>query len=117
MYGGGLLGSLESQVSSLDGGFAIRVHRYEAYPALKTLGVKVSKTEKPARAGDPPVDILTPLMPFWYRMNFSLKTSVPLSTRVHGEAFAEALDRTQLADYQQEFNPSMGQDVNGVDAS
>jgi hypothetical protein len=117
MYGGGLLGSLESQVSSLDGGFAIRVHRYEAYPALKTLGVKVSKTEKPARAGDPPVDILTPLMPFWYRMNFSLKTSVPLSTRVHGEAFAEALDRTQLADYQPEFNPSMGQDVNGVDAS
>jgi hypothetical protein len=50
-------------------------------------------------------------------MNFSLKTSVPLSTRVHGEAFAEALDRTQLADYQPEFNPSMGQDVNGVDAS
>ncbi|MDA7585920.1 hypothetical protein N9359_02720 [Luminiphilus sp.] len=113
MYGAGLLGSMESQVSSLDGGFRIRVHRYEAYPALKTLGIKVSREEAPAKEGDPPIDILTPLMPFWYRMNFSLQTSIPLLTRVHGESFSEALDSGQLCDYKPEFTPSMGQETSG----
>ena len=109
MYGGGLLGSMESRVSGLDGGFTIRAHRYSTYPALETLGIKITRTENPASAGDPLIDVLTPLMPFWYRMDFELKTSVPLSTRVHGEAFSEPLDCNQLSDYLPEFDPTMGQ--------
>ena len=113
IYGGGLLGTLESQMSRLDGGFTIRVHRYEAYPAVEMLGLKVTRVEKAARAGDPEVDVLTPLMPFWYRTDFKLKDSVPLSTRIHGEDLPGTLELGQLGDYIPEFSISMGQKLPG----
>lgn len=100
-------------MSRLDGGFTIRVHRYEAYPAVEMLGLKVTRVEKAARAGDPEVDVLTPLMPFWYRTDFKLKDSVPLSTRIHGEALPGALEQGQLGEYTPEFPPSMGQGLQG----
>ena len=117
MYGAGLLGSMESQVSGLDGGFTIRAHRYQAYPALEKLGIAVTRTEQPSEPGNPPVDILTPLMPFWYRMDFTLMTSFPLSTEVHGEPVPARLREDQLPDYLPEFAFSAGQNRDGGDAA
>ncbi len=117
MYGGGLLGSAESQLTRLDGGFTIRAHRYEAYPALDKLGIVVTRTEKPDQDGYPPIDVLTPLMPFWYRMDFTLPSTNPLGTEVHHDVLKHKLTENQLPYYGPEALFTTGKYVMAEDAS
>ncbi|MBT5819248.1 MAG: hypothetical protein HOI25_13030 [Proteobacteria bacterium] len=79
--GMGMLGSVESMMTSMDGGFSVHVHRFPAYPVVEKLGLAVSHTLTPD--GGVPVDVLKPCLPFWINMDFNFTGSEPLSTLVH----------------------------------
>lgn len=89
--GMGMLGSIESMMSSLDGGFSVNVHRFPAYPVVEKLGLAVSHTLTPDTGV--PIDVLKPCLPFWIDMDFTFTGSEPVATLVHDKKIEDELHR------------------------
>ena len=100
LHGMGLLGNIVSMLSSMDGGFSIRVHRFAAYPVVEKLGLEVSHSEN--SAGGVPVDILKPCLPFWVNMDFNLRGCEPLATLVHDKPVNANPKKSDLPPYSPE---------------
>jgi len=58
----GLLGDYSVLFGDPSGGYSIRLHQYEAYPIVDSLGLKVQRIEKAENAH---AAILKPVFPFW----------------------------------------------------
>jgi hypothetical protein len=108
--GMGMLGNIESLMTSMDGGFSIRIHRFPAYPLVEKLGLVVAHTE--TTPDNRPVDVLKPCLPFWINMDFNFQGINPLATLVHGEPVPDNLPEEDLPDYRLERSmvPPMSQE-------
>ena len=102
--GMGMLGSIESMFTSMDGGYSIKIHRFPAYPVVEKLGLVVSHTEAAPEDEEDAVaiDTLTPCMPFWINMDFIVRGAEPLATLVHDDMVVDPPKECELPPYELE---------------
>lgn len=66
--GVGLLGSLENVLTTISGGYSIRINTLESYPLVEKLGLRVERMITDEQ-GNPVQAVLAPIMPFWLKAN------------------------------------------------
>jgi len=89
-------------MTSMDGGFSIRIHNYPAYPLVEKLGLVVSHTER--KPDGMLIDVLKPCLPFWVTMDFNFEGCDPLATLVHAEPVPDNLGKDDLPCFALERN-------------
>ena len=79
----GLLGDYSALLGDPSGGYSIRLHEYDAYPIVDSLGLKVSNTEEAAGTH---VAVLKPTMPFWVDVDLYYDVGKTICARHRGNA-------------------------------
>jgi len=79
----GLLGDYRVLLGDPSGGYSVRVHQYNAYPVVDSLGLKVHRTEQ---VGEAQVAVLKPVFPFWTDVDLYYDKGKTVCYRHRGES-------------------------------
>jgi len=108
VMGVGLLGSLENVLTTISGGYSIRVNTLESYPLVEKLGLRVERIVTDDQ-GDPIQAVLAPVMPFWLKANVEYYAGNDVFYEsAHGVPLDPELPMTDLPRMSHAFVPPEG---------
>ena len=103
VHGGGMLGSIESMMSSITGGYSIKIHCYRGRPIVETLGLVTEEVVPDPESGIP-VATLNPIMPFWAKVDFSYMGADPVIVEATHHYLFTRCDVPELPVFSNEYS-------------
>lgn len=108
VLGMGMLGTLENVLTSISGGYSIRINHLESYPIVEKLGLRVEATV-PDKDGGPSYCVLAPVFPFWLKTNVEYYAGNDvLYEAAHDQLLNPDLPLSDLPPMSQAFVPPEG---------
>ncbi|MBO6704379.1 MAG: hypothetical protein JJ921_18690 [Pseudomonadales bacterium] len=99
----GFLGSIEAILTTLSGGFSIKISALESHPVVERLGLKFSEIEKGVD-GAPDQYVMAPVFPFWLKADVEYKGNTVIYESLYGDDVSGKINHEDRPEYMEEYN-------------